>query len=359
MLLAVSHESTAATFKTLPIEVSDAGIKLGAPTTLDAIAMPREGFYSTMLASDETSWVSAQREADAFKLTRHSYQTGASKSIKLDVSDITALMLSGDQLFVGAGRALGVVRWDTDDPKLKLIKDRSDTSGKAYDLFARSGEMVVAIDDMVMPMFAELLRLDAKGGWAHLESWELPGLVNGMYYGALLELDKDDQLSGRLYLLDAFSVITGTGQNLAALTMKQGKLSHGSDTILNSMTTDEPPVLEESTKRGESKPERVLAGETMTPWYAIAMAPGAAKIAIAAGERGLLLVPKSFTSASTAVIFDVGGHCLDVLSVEDSLLVLVKSSDGVGKLVELQAGKAGLEITSTTNLPAVFQRFVR
>ncbi len=94
----------------------------------------------------------------------------------------TALHRAGDTLYAGAMGAdeapeVGWFDLDAPSPTYHRLVARG-APGKAYDLFARAEDRLVAIDDVVTPIYADWIELDPRGRPARHEPWELPSFIN-------------------------------------------------------------------------------------------------------------------------------------------------------------------------------------
>jgi hypothetical protein len=159
----------------------------------------------------------------------------------------------------------------------------------------------------------------------------------------------------------SYGIMDGHGQDLAALAIRDHALAVGPDVTLNSHAMEDPPVLEEHVSRETGKPEKLAFGRDYTPWTGLARvapAEGPAWILLAAGPRGLLLLPERFGPTTRAEAVDVGGECADVLVDGERVLALVAGP--APALVELLATAKGLEPgPGPVPLPEAYHRFVR
>lgn len=229
--------------------------------------------------------------------------------------------------YVGAGDRVGFV--DLRDARLRFtqVHQRTLSERKAFDLIVHSGDWLVAVDDMVMPMWADSFRLDARGLPTHRAGWQLPGVINGHYtLGALLGASGD----GTLVLAAPYSIMDGHGHDLVAL----GVHGHALDPLPDHLTLQNargeagaPPLLEEHVPRGRpADPPSLHGGAAYTEWTALALLGSdtpTPELVFAAGARGLMVLPVAFTATSTATLVDVGGHCLDVVERSGALVALV------------------------------------
>jgi hypothetical protein len=108
------------------------------------------------------------------------------------------------------------------------------------------------------------------------------------------------------------------------------------------------PILKAHEPRdpAQQAAQRTLAaGNEPTPWHGLVVLRGAGErfdpLAVAAGKRGLLVLPAQFSAATKAMVVDTKGPCLDRVVRGDLLLALVgqdaKKCDRGGPRTELQA----------------------
>jgi hypothetical protein len=246
----------------------------------------------------------------------------------------TALHQVGELVLVGLGTQLGYLDFREKDPSFQQLKAMPDNAFKAYDLFVRSGDFVVAVDDVVTPIYADTLWLSRNGKpIAHAAAWQLPGLINGRYYAGALR--RKGESGGTLFMLGEYGIMDGSGQDLAALPVENGKSTVTPDTILNASQLASPPVLEEHVSRHTGKPEKLAYGTEYTSWRGIGLRPGPRpEVLLAAGKRGLLVVPAGFGPSTKAERLDVG-DCLDVLVDDERIFVLLGGDEPA--VVELNA----------------------
>ena len=293
----------------------------------------------------------------------------SSTPIKIPIGDVSpvALFLHGRTLFVGAFGQVGWVDLGAETPTYTALVTRTNYAHKPYDLFARSGAHVLAIDDMVRPFFADLFILDAHGNPKHLSDMELPPLLNGHYTKALLlPGPKDDEHI--LYLLAQFSVRPGSGHNLNALPISQGKLPPNSPVhhptrpqslLIPQGKPDEAPAyytIAEFVPRMEGEP-RLLAGTEFTPWTGLATTGTGAYIWVAAGSRGLFRLNAPITSESRPVVMDLGAPCLDVMAVGDDLYALLGGP--TPSVAHLASIDGEWKVVAQVSLEAPVTRFVQ
>lgn len=361
-LLLASHDSSAAEARFVGVRLGDAP-SMGAPYSMPGLRMRHWSghFRFTASVSGDVA-VHATHRDSVWKLERRSLNDGkALPPIALALEDISSLMAVGDVILVGAGEQVGIVQTNAKEPAFRKLAERKGMQGKTYDLFARDGALVVAIDDVVTPIWAELLSLEEGG--KHLEPYTLPSFINGTYAQALLRVSDESKRDAILFAYGNYGIMDGNGHDLTRLEIKGGKLQSGADVILNSSRLAEPPVLEEHVSRQTGKPVKLMAGVEMTPWTGMALWPsrGAPEhILLAAGARGLLKVPANFDpDTKGSRVSSVGGVVLDVMSVGNIVYVLTEHPKGTGNLVVL-GHKGGLEFRArTVALPEVFGRFVR
>lgn len=357
-VLLLRHAPEAADFEVLPIALAD------PPTLLPAHrlpALPRADwpghFTAVATHGGGGEWAHAGGREGAWTLVARGPSPGAAvREVEVGAVVPAAMHMVGSVVLVGAGNTVGTVDLAADAPRWRVLHERPDMKFKAYDLFARDGARLVAIDDEVMPMYADAFDLDARGHATHRAGWALPGVINGHYHAAVLATG-GSRSSGTLWVVASYGIMDGHGQDLAALAIEGDALRVGAEVTLNSHAMEDPPVLEEHVSRHTGKPEKLAFGSDYTPWTGLARvrpATGPAWLLLAAGPRGLLRVPERFGPSTRAEAIDVGGECADVMVVGERVLVLVVGP--APALVELRPTAAGLEPGPRLPLPETFCR---
>jgi hypothetical protein len=361
-LLLLRHTDDAPELDVLPLALPAAG----TPTLLPSHrlpALPRAdwpGHYVAIAThGGQAAWAHAGGREGAWTLVRRDADSATpAPAIPIGATIPAAMHMAGDVVMIGAGNTIGTVDLAADPPRWQALHRRPDMQFKAYDLFARAGEWLVAIDDEVMPMYADTFTLDATGHATHRAAWELPGVING-HYGAAV-LGRTGPADGTLWVVASYGIMDGHGQDLAALAIQGDALQTKPDVILNSHPLDDPPVLEEHVSRHTGKPEKLALGTDFTPWTGLARfapASGPARLLLAAGPRGLLLVPERFGPTTRAEGIDVGGECADVWVDGERVLVLVAGP--APAVLELRPTATGLAPGLRLPLPVTYHRFVR
>lgn len=333
-LVVVRHASTAAAagFQELdlaPMLARGAAPVRGLSFERTAIPVPQwEGHFDIRAAHDGTDLVIASRSAGGAPVLVHRV-LGRAEEREVSVGDrgATALLVRGRVAIVGAGDRVGTVDLRERTLSFTQVHQRTLNERKAFDLIVANGDWLVAVDDMVMPLWADSFAVDASGRLTHRAGWELPGVINGSYVmGALIGSGGD----GTLILGAPYSIMDGHGHDLVAL----GVHGHAVQALPERLvlqnahgTPGTPPVLEEHVPRG--RPGSVLTlhgGTAFSEWTAMAVVgrdTPAPELVFAAGARGLMVLPASFGENSTATLVDVGGHCLDVVARGDALVALI------------------------------------
>ena len=360
-LLLVRHASTEAASEFLGVQLGNP-LVLGSPYSLPAIQSgPRKGYYRAVASVTGAVGVHALKTERGWQLQRRSLDGSESApTITLGVEKLTTLMAVGPTVVVGAGEQVGVVDLEAKKPQFRKLVQRRTGGYKAYDVLARDGALIAAIDDIVVPIWAELLSLDDGG--SHLMTWEMPSFVNGSYRHAELIVTNAAKRDASLFALGSYGVMDGNGQDLVRLEIRGGKLQTSSEVILNATPLRDPPVLEEHVSRQTNKPEKLTAGTKMTAWTGMAIARTNATpthVLLAAGTRGLLVVPATFDPSTKATAVDLGGTVHDVISAGAVFYALVETREGTGRLTSLRRTKTGVSVVTTTDLPKVFRRFAR
>jgi hypothetical protein len=339
----------------LPLTVGDTSIEPLSQSTVERPAMTHPswpGHYTTVAAhAGGATWIAGEPDGAGHRLVARTIGDPSAKATALPLIP-SALHHVGDVAVIGAGNLVGHVDLTQPTPTWTETHRRADMKFKAYDLLVRSGTWLIAIDDVVTPIYADSFRIDPSGIPAHTAAWELPGAINGRY--TLGALSRSADRDGVLYVVVPYGIMDGNGQDLAALPIRADALAHGSDVVLNSARSADPPVLEEHVSRQTGKPEKLAAGREFTPWRGLALHRG--RVLLAAGARGLLVVPGTFGPDTGATAVGVGGDCRDVIVDGDRTFVLVGGrSDAVVELA--WDGPAARELRRVA-LPGAFDRFL-
>ena len=362
-LILQQHISPATTARMLPVALTTDGPVVGQSTEIVAPELWNWRQQRKVLASAAGEhWIAAaQSESGEWQLHVHSAAEPAAKprSIPLDLDSITGLLAVDHRVVVGSGNRVGYVDTSADAPSFTLLAERRG-AGKAFDVFARDGDLIVAIDDEVSPIYAELLTVRGDREITHLEGWNMPTFINGVYRLAALSISDAKARDGVLYATGSYEIMSGDGQDLTAIPIRGGKLPGGLAEVLNDGSgVSNPPVIEEHVSRGSGAVEKIVHGKNMTMWTGLAVTAGSPRqVALAAGSRGLLLFPGDFDHQTKATAADLGGACHDIITVGEDTYALIADKDG-GHLAKLAFGAGTATVSSRVELPAVYHRFVR
>lgn len=358
-VLLMRHEDGPA-LDVLPLQLPPTGAPVpGVAHHVPAPTHPDGHFSAAAAHGGQSAWAHAGGREGAYTVIgRDVDPASAPVEVPIGATIPAAMHMVGRVVIVGAGNTLGTVDLAAAQPRWQPLHQRPEMRWKAYDLFARAGDWLVAIDDVVMPIYADTFTLDAKGHPTHRAAWELPGVINGRYHAAVL--GRTGAADGTLWAVASYGIMDGHGQDLAALAIENDALRAGPDVTLNSHVMTDPPVLEEHVSRQTGKPETLAFGSDYSPWTGLAhlpAGPGPARLLLAAGPRGLLVLPERFEPTTRADAIDVQGECADVLVLGSRVLALVAGP--APALLELRPTDAGLEPGPRTALPAAYERFVR
>lgn len=304
------------------------------------------GYYRTAVAHRGRWWAYA---IAGTKVVIHltSAKVGGKPSYQIDVGlAATALYLAADDvLFVGSERAVGWVDLAAPRPTYVELVKRDGFAHKAYDHFVRDGDRLLAIDDEVMPMFADWFSLDASGRPVkRLGDWQLPGVINGHYdHAALLATAAN---AWTLFLVAPYSVLSGNGQALAAVPIRNDSLVFDKDLTLQNAGGKLPVAVEHVDDRGQSRPPVLLGGTKYSAWTGLAIT--SKQVVLAAGPRGLMTLPLDLSGKPRLV--DLGGEVRDLRAHGALVYALVGS--------ELVVLDGNLAVVARHALPAAFDRFV-
>nr|AYM53136.1 hypothetical protein [Pseudenhygromyxa salsuginis] len=302
-------------------------------STATPLAFWPDHFASRAAHDGRNHFVIATGDAAPWQLRRH--ELGADGTVQVtdtvEIGEVVpaALHLVGDQLFMGQDNAVIRIDFAGPQPQRTEVHRRPDMIYKAYDLFVRDLEWLLAIDDEVVPIYAESLGLHQGAAPVREAGWELPGAINGHYYAGVLARrpgHAHGERNGTLYVLVSYGIMDGNGQDLAALPIRDGALTVEPELIINGGGRSKLPVLEEHVDRGSGEPRTLLAGAAFSPWRALARylsADGRETLLLCAGPRDILAVPADFDGDSKASIVEIDGDCLDLLVDDGRIWALV------------------------------------
>jgi hypothetical protein len=364
MLLVHQHLPDQASAKVAGIEISDpSGPMIGSGRTHSAsVRSDWPGHFSSELShAGGMDYVVVQGEPEQWRLEVWSLAPGDEPFARVEIGSVlpSAVMLIRDNIFLGQANTIGWIDMSAEPMVRVELTRREELFGKAYDLFVRSGDWVIAIDDQVTPIWADGFRL-GPGQPERIQDLALPSAINGSYYAG--ELVASGPTDGVMYLLLHYGIMDGHGHDLTALTIRDGKLTVASDVVINSSDGVNPPVVEEHVDRGTNKPVELVAGTDYTEWSQIAYVPGAPpRLLISAGARGLFELPIDFGPRSKAHVIDLGGSVVDVMWLRERVYALVNTGEPAvaSELVELTLQPVGGVVERRTGLPDVYHRFVR
>lgn len=319
-----------------------------------------QGHYRTVATQDGERWVSALA-GNKLAISVVSSVSGGKPSYQLPIAvEPRGLHLVGDALFIGSPAAVGWIDLAAARPTYVELVKRDGYREKAYDLFVHDGDRLVAIDDEVMPMFADWFSLDPSGHpIKRLGDWKMPGVINGHYaHAALLPVGAN---KWTLFVIAPYDILPGSGHDLAALPIEDDKLVFEPRLMLPD-GDGKTPVVEEHQPRGDGK-RTLLGGSTPTEWTGMAVAAG--KVVVAAGERGLMSLPARFPAGTTSATFTevAASNVRDVREHAGKLLVLVEhttaavAKDPRSHLIIVDPGS--MKVLAEHTLPGSFDRFVR
>jgi len=356
-LLLEQHENTSARARYLAVDVSGPAATLHS--VVEAVALPMDNWpehFVAVVSHDRAEhWVTPEIGEEGWALA-HNRVTGERDRSVTILRPPDSVHLAGDVALVGIDNEVGYVDFTEETPKYTPIVQRAEAAFKAYDLFVRRGDWVVAIDDVVTPIYADTFRLGASP--VHSQAWEMPSFINGSYI--LGALHRSDAESGTLFAIGTYGIMDGSGQDLVALAIENGKLKAKREVTLNATPLSDPPVLEEHVSRRTGKPEKLAAGSDMTPWTGLDLLHAGReldRVLVAAGARGLLMISPSFGPETKAEVLDTGGECVDVV-VDQRRVYLLVGGDSPA-VAAYEANPRELTPMWRISLSEPFHRFVR
>lgn len=329
------------------LRLSPRGAKvLGEAAEVEGVAVNRYTYLTPAAHAGGETWISGEPvEEGGFQLVLRDVSGKRLASHFLgEVAPAALHALGGKVAVVGQGNRVCRVDFSASPPRYETVLERPKMRpGKAYDLFARAGEWLIAIDDVVMPIYGDTFKVGRDRKLTHEEALTLPGVINGSY--RLLSLVTRGPRDGTLYAYAPYHIMSGRGHDLAALDFAQGKGTWDPDAVLQNSARD-PVVLEEH----EGQRGNRIAGEAVTPWTGLTYVPERKQLLAAAGKRGLLAIPAPFSAQTKAEALGFA-PCLDVARVGGRLWVLLGGAEPA--LLELdpttakERGRTALPIAST------------
>lgn len=371
LILLAGHESSQATARYLPLQLSSVD-----PTRLSTLA-PRERpalrladtsvraangswapAYDALAAHEKTRWVYAAAAGDGYELRLEGWdEAGAapSRSVALGPLCPSALALAEGNALVGSARGLGYVSLDEAQPHYRELVAHGGARAKPYDFFVRSAERVLAVDDEVEPRFADWLELSPRGV-SFLQTFELPGVINGRYRAGALRRDGPNAFT--LLAIVPFGILSGNGQLLASLSLSAQGATPGPSSTLNGSHSEGEELV---SRAHPADAPALWAGAELTSWTGIALLADEHRLLLAAGTRGLWSVPLPLPATGKPAVSRAPGlsHCSDVVVRGKLVLALEQRADGASELHVLRWAGGELGLVHSRRLPGAFQRFVQ
>jgi hypothetical protein len=307
--------------------------------------------HHAVAAHDGARWVQviASDRGSVHAVVRSLPASTPLATVELGDNTPAALHLVGDALWIGARAKVGWADLAEPSPKFRTLVERDQRRTKYYDLFARSGDLLIAIDDVLRPLYADWFSLDARGApHKRLGDWILPGMVGGHYTGAALV--RDGEGFALFTTSTSSSGYTGPGQGMFRLPIVRDEYrDSGHHTLANISETHKSPRRE---------PPDLVAGTTFTAWEGFAVSPDGQQVLVAAGERGLLVLASKLPDGVTAATIDLGGSVRDVTVRAAGMFALVSTAAGTSELVVLARSGDTFEVAARHALPGELDRFV-
>ncbi len=235
-------------------------------------------------------------------LERHAPLDASGKASIAELDDVPAsLLCSGQSCLVGLESRLDRVDFGRRKPKVRTIHEE-DLFPKPVDFLVRSGPLVVAVDDEVMPKYAFVLELE--GGRArHLYTTGLPSGPNETYMDAIA-------VDGTLVVTAQYGIMDGSGN-----TLYRWKIGRDPEKTsrLKEFFPEEP----------EGMKPRLVAGEEPSFWNGLGAIDR--HVFIGAGGRGILHME---LGDEQALLHDAGGPVADLLVLGGRIIALVGGGGG-------------------------------
>jgi hypothetical protein len=260
--------------------------------------------------------------------------TGADRTIPL-AERITAIAVRGPMVYLAAGKRIGYLDLAAAAPAFQLIYEHRGEPVKPYDLISRDRDLLVVVDDRMLPFFAESLTLDGAGRPVHRASFDLPSMVNGHYDAAHLARGADG--NGLLYLVSGYVQHGNSGQELTAERWADGQPAGSHPHGYSERDTD----------------------PGYTGWRAtglVSTRDGRAALVLAAGDRGLTWLPGDLASPPAAAAAE---PCLDVVTFGDVVFALFGAGDAATLRAFRWDGQKLVAEGTAAALPGPYAWFVR
>lgn len=244
------------------------------------------------------------------------------KSLNLKTLPVSALMEVSGKLYLGLPGEVRVVDFDAMAVEAaEFYKAKKTYPEKTVDAFARCGELIVAIDDVVTPKYAYVFKRTETGMTFAYEA-DLPDSVNSQYYEAAGE-------GNRLAVVANFGHRGGGGTSIDFFEVDASKMTHKRE-------------VGEFQPRDEKEKPRTLVGDTLTGLSGMAFIEHG--LIVGAGERGIIFIPNDKDAKATQI--DTKGSCTDLLLKSGRIFALVQvgeKSEAKSELVEYEVSKGGLK----------------
>jgi hypothetical protein len=352
-ILLQGHSESGAKARYVAVSLA-AGAKLGKPFEVEGYPLSDNHYVSPAAYGGGAAWAQVESAGKGFQVVLRDMKGGSVASAHVGDKPPAALHSLGKVFVLGQRNKVKWIDFRAAPPTVKTVLERPLPVYKHYDLFARQGDWLVAIDDVVSPIYADTFRVGKKLGLTHEEGLTLPGSINGSYTLAVLTRSKARE--GVLYTVVPYHIMSGYGHDLAALKLSNGKAAWSGDDVLQNSRGD-PPVLEEHVSgRGQGKAD-LVSGKAFTHWTGLTALPARKLLLVAAGTRGLLQIPMKFDRNTKGKALKLGARCLDVALLAGRLWVLVGGEDSKPALVELDPVK--LSELKRTPLPTIYEKIVR
>ncbi|CAG0984382.1 hypothetical protein ANRL2_02702 [Anaerolineae bacterium] len=244
------------------------------------------------------------------------------KSLNLKTLPVSALIEVAGKLYLGLPGEVRVVDCDAKSVEAtEFYKAKKTYEGKTVDAFARCGEMIVAIDDVVTPKYAYVFKRTDTGMTFAYEA-DLPNSANSQYYEAVGD-------GTRLAVLAHFGLQGGYGTSIDFFEVDASKMTYKRD-VREGQSWDE-----------RDKPS-TLVGEKLTGLSGMAFIENG--LIVGAGERGIIFIPNDKDAKATQI--GTKGSCTDLLLKSGRVFALVQVDEKAAaksELVEYEILKGGLK----------------
>ena len=342
-------------------------LRVGAPgealmREADVVEWPSGAEHVEAIATDGRRLVMATRtgrEGDVYTLTVRELATRATVFERsLSARNIAALSLRGDRSFIGEAGRVRVLTLGAAMDEPEVVASLPDRECKPYDHFAWCDDDLLAVDDMMAPIYADLLHAPSDGPVTLRSAFRFPDEI-GFYEDVLLA--RDAAGAPLAFTLRRIATELGVGNEIVASpvaslpvrtaeSMQRGSFFGRRFARAEEFVPD--PIWKDA---GEPK---LLHGERLTDMHAIAFTHDRRALLAATSERGLLRITLPLGKRARVTALQTAQSCLDVIAFDGRRFALTGARDAETSVV-LELDDEGTAIVHASTVQGRFERFVR